>query len=363
MFDDEAAAAAARQRIDDGESFAKIAADAGYGENDAALGYVAKTELETFGPELAAAAFGEQSDGVIGPVETGGGWTLINIAGVSPAESTTFEEVRDELLQELAVDRARIELPAVANAVEDLRAAGATFEEIGEKEKVTVGVVTVDQNGMTPEGERAEGLPPDHSLLTRAFAMEIGEEMDLADSAGGEYFAVETRSVTPSALKPLETVRDEVAEAWRMTQRREALEAQAQALLARLKAGEAIATIGSEAGTEVGSAEGLARGAAHPELPTDLIIDMFETDAAQADGAAFAAAADGGRRWVLTQVAAVHEADPADGAAEIDSLVEGAGRDISQDMLELYRSSALDIHGFSVNQPAVEAIYHQGRGY
>lgn len=362
LFPDEEAAKAAALRVQDGDSFVAVAADAGYAPDDIALGYVAREEIESFDPALAEAAFGEQAEGVVGPVESVGGWALINIAGVSPGEETAFEKVRDDLLAEIAAERAVIELPAVANAVEDLRASGLSLVEVAERENVAGGSVTIDRGGLTPEGAPAEGLPGADDVLQRAFEMEIGDEMDLVETRSGEFYAIEVLGETPPSLKPFEDIAADVREAWIQDQRAETLADIAETLRERAAAGEAMADLAGEYNVDVERAEGLTRGASSSALPPELLEQIFALEADDAPGAAFATPTNGGKTRIVARVAAVAPADPANGADEIDAMHAESVRQVSEDILQLYAGAAMAEHGVELNIEAIDRALAAGAG-
>ena len=342
-FDTQEEAEAAAARIADGESFEKVAADRGRSAADIALGYITSDEL--FDEASRAAAFGLQTSGVVGPVETDFGWMLFNIAGLRPAEETSLEAARDELAQELALDRARVELPDVANTVEDQRAGGATLLQIGAEEGALARQVTLDRDGFAPNGERVSDLPDDPNLLQRAFEMEIGDEMDLAELPNLEYFAVQVDEVTPAALKPFDSVRGAVEAAWTTAQRRAAIAKQAESLKARLDSGDAMDAVAAAAEKEPRQIERLSRTSADADLTPQALEEIFEAEA----GDAIAVELANGARQAIAVVGAIHTASPDEGAEEIERVAARAGENIRNDILALFQAAALDEHELRIN--------------
>ncbi|MGD1869627.1 MAG: SurA N-terminal domain-containing protein [Neomegalonema sp.] len=346
VFDDEASAQAALSRIEAGESFEKIASERGLSAADIALGYVAR---ENAPADLVDAAFGLKTDGVVGPVETAFGWTLVNLRGLIEAEVTPFEEALEERKREVALDRARDALPDLANAVEDLRAAGATLVEVGEKENATSGIVIVDRDGYDQSGARVQNLPPDPGFLDRVISTEIGDEMDLADAADGGFFAMIVEEVLPTALRPIDTVRDRVEAAYAAQARRDALGRTAQDAVEALATGGDLATLADEFGADLATIESLGRNDARPEFPAPAVEAAFDVQ----EGQAFERPTDGGRQRVIAVVTDVIEADLSAGAAEIELLQEQASGAIALDLLEIFRRAALEQREVETNQTAV----------
>ncbi|MBX2855292.1 MAG: SurA N-terminal domain-containing protein [Rhodobacteraceae bacterium] len=342
-FDTQEEAAAAAARVADGESFEKVAADRGRSPADIALGYITRDEL--FDDASRDAAFGDQTSGVVGPVETDFGWMLFNIAGLRPAEETTLEAARDELAQEVALGRAGAELPDVANTVEDQRAGGATLLQIGAEEGALARQVTLNRDGFAPDGERVADLPDDPNLLERAFEMEIGDEMDLAELPNLEYFAVQVDEVTPAALKPFDSVRSDVEAAWITAQRRAAIAETADSLVARLEAGDTLAAVAASVEKEPRKIEKLSLTSADEDLTPQVLEQLF--DGASGDIAA-AELANGARR-VIAVVDKIHTAVAADGAEEIELVAARAGENIRNDILALFQTAVLEEHEMQIN--------------
>lgn len=366
VFDEEAEAVDAAARLANGEAFEKIAEDRGLSADDVALGYVAKSDLEALRPEVAEQAFGETDSGAVGPIETPTGWTVINIRGRIPAVVTPFDEARDALAREIAIEDARSDLADAANAIEDLRAAGASFEEIAEKEDVVLKTVTLDRSGLDEDGKQTPDLPRDQALLTRTFELEIGEEMDLEELPSQEFYAVEIAEVTPAALRPLDTVRERVEAAWTASKRREAAAAKASELVEAIQSGEAFAAAVEAAGLSIATVEGVLRAGESAPLPTALIEAAFDAEIgaplnAEIPASDASAEAPAGAH-VVAVVRAVEPAAPEDGEAAIDAQANAAGAGIEADMANLFAAAALSEREATTNPQAVEAALIAGPG-
>ncbi|MEO0363805.1 MAG: SurA N-terminal domain-containing protein, partial [Pseudomonadota bacterium] len=108
VYDAEAEAQAAAERVASGAAtFDDLLAERGETRDDAALGEPTAEEI----PSAAGrAAFELEAEGLAGPVDTGFGFALVDVAAVTPAETTPFEDAREELAADLrreaALDRA-----------------------------------------------------------------------------------------------------------------------------------------------------------------------------------------------------------------------------------------------------------------
>ncbi|NNF17227.1 MAG: hypothetical protein HKN70_10795, partial [Gammaproteobacteria bacterium] len=114
-------AEALRERIMAGEDFAELAKefsdDAGSKPQGGELGW--NTRDAYVGP-FADAMFSMAVDDVSEPIKTRYGFHIIRLEGVRGNENQPFEEVRDQLVEELKNDRARAELTELMSELDEL---------------------------------------------------------------------------------------------------------------------------------------------------------------------------------------------------------------------------------------------------
>ncbi|PCH94482.1 MAG: peptidylprolyl isomerase, partial [Rhodobacteraceae bacterium] len=100
VFSDQAEAETARNALDAGtKTFDDLLKERGLSANDADLGEI---EINDVSKDAATVVFGSSDAGVVGPVQSSLGPALYRINAILKAESTSFEEARDELTAELA---------------------------------------------------------------------------------------------------------------------------------------------------------------------------------------------------------------------------------------------------------------------
>ena len=127
-FGSEAEAAAAKARIDAGETdFDKLAAERGLAPADMDQGIVAADALA---PAARDAVFGAAEPGIVGPVATPLGPALYRVNAIMAPKTVPFEEAKADLAKERALDAARTQILDETAHVQDLIAGGATLEEI-----------------------------------------------------------------------------------------------------------------------------------------------------------------------------------------------------------------------------------------
>jgi peptidyl-prolyl cis-trans isomerase D len=347
VYDDMTAAQAAADRVASGEaSFDDLLNEQGLTREEATLGTFEAGELPGARGE---AAFALESPGVAGPVLTPGGAALLEVREITEAQSVPFESVADELRLELARERAQPDADRLAEEVEDLRAGGATLEEIAPE----LGLTLNDISGLAESGMGAEPgtLASTPAFLNEAFAAEEGEERRMQPAPDGGYFVLRVDAVEPASVPDLSEIREAVAESWRREARREALRAEAEALAEAIDSGESLADLAEERGLSISRVGPLRRTDPDPRLGPDARERLFAAE----PGAAAVSASAGG-----VGVAVLREVIPAPADSEVTQAIERAlAQSLAQDQLD-YLGRALEAAaGVSINQTAIDAAISQ----
>lgn len=210
FFPDEETAKEAYQRLLRGEDLTAVAADmAAFGPEEISLGAITREDLPD---EAAAPVFSLNTGGISVPIETAFGWNIYRVNSITPERTRTLDEVRDALRDEIASERALDVMVELGNTLEDRLAAGSTVEEAATSLDLDAGrIEAVDSRGLGPDGEPVETLPQVSGFLDTAFDTPEGLESPLTESdARDAMYVVQVDEVIEPALRPLETVRDEV---------------------------------------------------------------------------------------------------------------------------------------------------------
>ncbi len=354
IFDTAEDAAAARARVDGGElDFDALLAERGETRADTSLGDVSRGDLAE---ATAEAAFGSAAEGLVGPVDTGFGFALIDVAAITPAETIPFEDARAELAIDLQRDAAIEAAPGIAGEIEDLRAGGATLEEIATELGIALGKAT----GIAADN-REDDVTGDPAFIAEIFASEEGEERDLVETEDGGYFVLRLDAVTEAALRPLDDVRDQVAAHWRSTRLTESLRARAEALVERLDGGDLLAVIADEIGLDIQTEGPKTRGEGWTAITGELVEDVF---AAPMGGAGYSAAPNAPGLVSIAQVVGI-EAPDAD-EDRLAALRQQLNQMTGSDALQLYLSAKQGEAGVTINTQLIESLLSQtggGHGY
>lgn len=229
VLDDKAAADAAYDRLLRGDDFIAVGEEtAGVVGADISLGPIAKAELPE---DLVDPVFALSAGAVGQPIESAFGWHIVRVNKVLPAATRTFADAREELREELVVDKAIEAVFELSNLFEDELAGGATLEEASRAVGAAVETIeSIDQRGLNTDGKPHESLPAIVTFLEVAFAVAPGEESALQESPGNIMFMLRADRITEPALRPLAEVRDDVIAAWKGERRGEKAQEIAKAI-------------------------------------------------------------------------------------------------------------------------------------
>ncbi len=142
-----------------------------------------------------------------------------------------------DIKRDLANERARREVRAQFDKMEDERLSGGSITDLAKKLNMPVRTIdAIDRAGRGPDGNPIAGLPAGANLPSAIFASEPGTENEPIQLQGGAgYVWFEVLSVTPSRERPLDEVRDRVAERWRNDQVVQRLKGKAKEAAEKLK--------------------------------------------------------------------------------------------------------------------------------
>jgi peptidyl-prolyl cis-trans isomerase D len=348
-FPSKEAAEAAAAKIKTAADFAAVARERGLKDQDVKLGNFAAAGLD---PKLSAAVFAVPEGGVTPPVQGPFGWVILRAAKVTPGEMKSFEDVKDAIKTDLVKARASAKLTEIANALEDSRGSGAPLEEAAMKQGLTVHhVAAVDRQGMTPEKVKAE-IPSQPEFLQQVFQTETGEESDLFQSQDGQYFTVKVTGVTPPAVRPLASVREDVREGFIADARNKLLQAKVQALVAQAQQSGSLAAAGKALGHAPVTSAPLKRGEMNDAFSTNLVSQLFGAPA----GAVITGPANKGNGYVMARVVKVDHPEPDVSSPNYVSFRRTAAQQLSDTAVDSLAVAARARAGVTIHQATVQRV-------
>ncbi|MEZ5815679.1 MAG: SurA N-terminal domain-containing protein [Hyphomicrobiaceae bacterium] len=336
-----------KKAIEAGKSFliAALEADGAHGRLD--QGLIARREISD--PTFAKVAFELPLNKVSDPVKVRGGWLLLRVSEIAPAQTRTFDEVKGEVRKSLEEAKSRELINKLHDEIEDKR--GATdkpdkLKAIADELKLKLLVApSVDAKGLNPDGKPAFDHPDAQRFVTSAFegdALTPRDPITLSD--GGEAW-VEVSDVRPAVTKPFEEVKADVEKLWREREKRAALTKRAQELVDKIKAGTALEEIAKESNLEVKTTPPFKRSSP-PDGLTQAATHLAFT--LPKGGAASSASADGKTRIVM--VVDDIKAAPEPTKEQLDAIRKELSQELQRDTLQTYVGAVRERQGVKINE-------------
>lgn len=272
--------AAAQAQLAQGVSFADVAQamsdDAGSSNAGGDLGFSTGDAFpEPMEAALATLAVGEVS----GPVVTDAGTHLLMVTERDAVDAPTFESMRPELEQRLALEEAKVEIVRVVESLRDL-----TFnsDDLGEPAQ-TLGLDVEKAENVTRN--QTDGLFSRPALRTAAFSedvLELGHNSDVIEIGENHFVALRLRTHHMPEVLPIDAVREQIVSLIRSERTVAAMNEEAQSVLAALESGTSIESIANTKGYQWQVELGLDRRARN--LPQGVMQRVFEMPAPKGDG-------------------------------------------------------------------------------
>lgn len=341
VFADDDAADTAAAAIAAGEAdFETLVQERGLDLSDTDLGDVTRGDIGA----AADAVFAANPGDIVGPQPSGLGPALFRVNGILAAQITTFDDARQDLVDELALDRARRVIETQAQGYDDLLAGGATLEDLARETEMQL--LQIDWSADVTSDIAA------YEAFRNAAAALTPDDFPAIEPLGdGGVFAMRLDKIQGAAPYQLDDVRDRVRAGWETAQKTETLKTAGAALIAQLGEGRTFEALGLPTSTETN----LTRGAAPVGLPTGLLPVVFEM--APGD----LRVVEGVGRVQILRLDTVVPADQDNEESQIlaDTLANQAANDVAQD---LFRAVAADIQsraGIEIDQQALNAVHTQ----
>ena len=339
VYPDQAAADAAKAKLDGGATFEELVADRGLKLDAIDLGDVSREDLGPAGE----AVFAGTEPGIVGPVTIDLGPAIFRVNGILDAEATSFEAARDGLAVEMQTDAARRAIADQVETVDDLLAGGASLEDLQKETGMTV--ATLDHVPGQQGDSSIEGYAAFRTAADAIAAEDFPEAVVLDD---GGIVALRLDEMVPASPIPFDEAREAVATAWRADALAKALSARAVEIKAAVEGGAPIGSFGIVSVTPEIARDGFVEGA--PETLMVGVFGMKEKDVRvfeDTDSVAvvqlddiFPAAKDG------TDAEALR--------ASLSAQIEQA---ISQDAFNAFTTALTNEAGIALDQQAINAVH------
>jgi peptidyl-prolyl cis-trans isomerase D len=337
---------AAAARLKDGLTFAALAAERGLKDQDIDLGTVPKSEIVD--PAVADAVFSLKEGEVSAPIKGRFGTVIVTVTKIEPEQTKPLADVTAQIRNDIAAERAKSQVQALHDQIEDARAGGSTLEEAAKKANFPVVNYEIDRSGRDPSGKPVSDLPHAADVIAAAFTSDVGVENDPVTADGG-YVWYDVTAIKPAHDRTLDEVKSEVEARWREDEIATRLKAKAADFLDKLKSGNSLDDVAKAENLKVETADNLQRNKPAPRLSTKIVGSVFRT----AKDAFGSAEGDQPTDWVVFRVTAVSTPKIDANLPEEKHIEETLQSQENNDILGQYVSWLQDELGLSVNQAAL----------
>jgi len=355
LVSDEITAGRAAQLLTDGKTLIDVANEVKANPAMMNIGTLTRDDVAALSSKIADAAFSTAKGSHSAPVKSPLGWHVIVVEDIIPGSVQSLADVKETLSANLKMTKALDQLFQLSNQLEDLLGGGKTFEEAASELGVTlIKAQAVDAQGRTTDGKLAT-FTFAADIIKEAVKLQAGGESSMTENKDNTaFFVVRVDSVTPSALRPLETVKVAVEMAWDAQKRSEIAATLAQKAQTRLESGEALAKVAKSLGFNsfvtqpfTRNSQGLQQGA----LPVAVIKQAFTLPL----GGVANAPGTGAR--TVARITAIQVAQKGIDDPVFKSVKDQATRDLQNDLAKQMTEALQNRFPVRVNQSVLNSIY------
>lgn len=304
-------------------------------------------------PELADAVFKAAPNTVSGPSKSAFGFQVVRVTKVAAGTSKTLDQVKDELRQKVATDRAVDQVYTRANKLDDALSAGTSLDDLPGDLGLSAVAGTLDAQGMTPEGEPAPlpGSPAlRQAIITAAFATGKGETPRMIEGPDQSYYAMQVEEIIEPKVKPFDDVKTQVREDWLEAQRKREQEKQAAKLMSAAQAGGSLDDAATIAGVQLQKTPAVPRTGAVEHVPSQVQDALFRLKQGETT------MVETPEGFVVVRLAQIVEPDPAKDPAGFAQIREAMTRALDQDIEVVFASALRDRAQPRVNRALLDNL-------
>ncbi len=355
LVSDEATATKAKALLDGGKTMAEVAAEVGANPAMVDIGEFTTADASNLSPDIATAVFALPKGGRTTALKSPLGWHVFEVVDITPTVVKALADVREDLSKNVKTERALTSLYELSNKVEDLLGGGMTFEEAA----TSVGlqathISALDAQGFGPDGKPI-AAPHAIDLAKEAFKLVDGQDSPMTESADGSaFFIVRLDAITPPALRPLDTVLNDVTVAWGNQQRSQMAAGLAQVAKDRIAAGESVADVAASIGFSATTTQPFTRdgkGLQSNALPAKLIQQLFTL----ASGGV--ALGEGTGAHTVARLASITPAAVKADSPAYKAVTDKAKGDLQGDLLSQMAFALEGVYDVTINQKAIADAY------
>src|SRR5215467_1043174 len=247
----------AKSGADFGELAKKYSEDDSNAKNGGDLDYFTRGKMV---PEFDTVAFSLQPGQISDVVKSPFGYHVIKVTDKKAGTRRTLAEMRQQLTDQLAYERAQLQASELAANLEKQISKPADLDKVAKAQGLTV-----QESGFFAKDEPVMGIGPSPEAAARAFDMKIGDVSPALRAARGFAFITPVAKQDPYVPK-LEEVKDRVRDEVIKIKARDLAKQKATEVAGKLRGASDFDKAAKAAGVEPKTTELIARDAPIPDL-------------------------------------------------------------------------------------------------
>jgi peptidyl-prolyl cis-trans isomerase D len=285
-------------------------------------------------------------------------WAVVRVDTVTAAVEPDMSAARNELRQAIALEEANTLLNDAVSAFEDARGGGATLVEAARQNGLAVvSYPAVDAQGRDQSGAPIEALAAAPDIVEAAFGTSEGEASDFLP-AGEADVVVGVDRVIAATVRPFDTVRDQLAQAWTARERGRRLRAMGEAMVTAVQGGQDFAAAArAQRFRVVVNAQSVDRRAASQIPARGLPTQIF---AAPEGGVSSDVRADGGG-VLVAQVHSINRVNPEEQPQQLEALRAQMQQGLAQSLGEALQGQIVADARVRYNEDLLNRLYPSGQ--
>lgn len=296
------------------------------------------TSVQFPDPDLAKAVFAAPTNAVSEPIKGQLGWFVVKVTKIAPGSTTTFEQAKDQLKNQVLASKAADLMYDRANKLDQLLANGTGLDNLPGDLGVVGVAGTLDASGNTEAGQPAPipgAAELRKAIIAAAFQARQGDppqltEVQTPSTGGSAYYALTVESITPPGKKPFDAVKEQVADDWKQDQRRRFENQAATAMMVAVQGGKSFSDAATVAGVTPKLSPLVTRNQSNPEIPPELQRVMFGMKKGEAT------MVDTPEGFVVAQLTEIVPPDPNADKAGYDQAKAAVSKSIDNDMATVF---------------------------
>jgi peptidyl-prolyl cis-trans isomerase D len=346
-FKDTAAAEKGFKELRAGKDFLALGKELGLKDSDINLGV--QTKAAMIDQVIAETAFGLKKLELSKPFQGTFSTVIVRATEITPAVEKSYEQVKVEVRESLAKEKAQAEAQSLQDKIENARGRGASLKELAEKHGLKLQeIALIDQDGLGPDAKAVPDIVGGPRILPKAFTTEVGVESEGIDLQDGFVTWVEVQAITPSVLRPLDAVKEQVKKDWTAVMVRKTVQEFGQKLAERATKGETLEALAKELGQKITVTKPLKRADKAEGIAPLGVTQAF----ALAKGGMTSADTGAGGRVLLRVDTITTPSAPE--KAESDTLAAEIARQMTEDLANQYMAALQTRHDVKINRDAID---------